>query len=874
VAIPGLDEQLLERDEASAQLDADLEHAQLGVGRIVVVGGEAGVGKTSLVRAFAERHNRDVRILWGSCEALFTPRPLGPVYDIVRSLGEWPLEGPVSDADRTRLFAALLDELRSRPTVFVFEDVHWADEASLDALKYLGRRIEPSPSLLVLTFRDDEVGAEHPLRLLLGELPSGSTTRVSLSPLSPTAVEELARRAEHSAQGIYEATGGNPFFVTEVLAAGGGDVPPTVRDAVLARAARLSDPGRRLLEAVAVVPGSVEIWLAEELAGDDFGRLAECLASGMLTATGAGLGFRHELARLAIEASLAPDRRIALNEAAFEAIARQPEERQDLAALAHHADMAGNAEAVLRFAPTAAERASAVDAHREAADQYARALSYHTQHDLERLTLLEGYAAETALTGRYSDSIEARQDAIALARELDERLRLGENLARLPLASIALGLNELAEEANNEAIEILEALPPSRELAVAYVFRSYLRMLSRDNEEGVHWGRRSLELATRFGDEDTETIALNYIGTSYVMAGELAQGREYLERSLDLALERGLHQRVASAYSMLASGLGEMYELEASERAARAFIAFAGDHDLDTSYVRSWRAITLVYLGRWDEGTALAQELLNERPVSAISRITALIALGRVRARRGDPGVADVLDEALAASSEGGHLQRLGHVHAARAEAAWLAGHRERALDEARAVYDLALEKRHLWFAGELAYWQWRCGALDEATDWIAEPYALQIAGEARGAATAWTAHGCPYEAARALAESDGEEGLREALEMFEELGARPAAQHVRQALRATGAAVPRGPRPATRENPAQLTARELEVLALVAEGLRNAEIAERLVLSRRTVDHHVSAILRKLGARTRGEAVAAATQLGVLEDRQGHGPT
>jgi DNA-binding CsgD family transcriptional regulator len=390
-------------------------------------------------------------------------------------------------------------------------------------------------------------------------------------------------------------------------------------------------------------------------------------------------------------------------------------------------------------------------------------------------------------------------------------------------------------------------------------------MLNRDCTDAIAWGERAVAVAREVGDIAIQIRTLNMVGSARLVAGDEERGRGELEQSLAMAREAGLDMDIASALGNLGSALGEIYRFSLAEQFLLEGIAYAGERDIDRWrwYQVAWLALTCMYLGRWREATDLAGEVLQAPGATAISRMMALVALGRTRARRGDPEVAEILDEALALAAPTGTLQRLAPVRAARAEAAFLAGDRDRARAEALAALDLAVRHGHRWHMGELAYWLWRTGDPPALPTPAAEPFVRQIAGDWAGAAALWDALGCPYEAARARADANDEATLRDALRGFERLGARPAAMMVTRCLRDRGVrAIPRGPRSSTKGNPANLTQREAEVLKLLCTGLSNTAIASRLYLSPKTIEHHVTAIFAKLGVASRAEAIARADQL------------
>lgn len=860
---------LLERHEPEQALQDALDRVRSGAGEIATVSGEAGIGKTVLLRAFADQIAASARVLWGACDDLRTPRPLGPLIDLAPAAGA-PLDDALAaGAARDVIFAATLDTLRdsAEPIVMVIEDAHWADEATLDLLTFLGRRISTTRVLLVISYRDDEVGPTHPLRAVLGDVTAAIGSRIQLRPLSLRSVTAMAASREVDPAQLYRLTAGNPFFVTESLAADPATLPASVRDAVLARAARLSEPARRALDACAVVPGRTELWLLDALAGSDAEGVDECIHGGVLHSAGETVVFRHELARLAVLGAVPPARLRYLHQKALVALASPQVGEPDLTRLAHHAEEAADPVAIGLYAPQAAALASTRGAHRAAAEHLGAALVDADRVPLvERADLFKRLGRECGIIGESAGSVRAYDAALACYRSLGDRRSEGEVLARRAPPLTAAGLEPEAVASVRASLQVLEPLGPGPELAYAYAALCGAHMLAREPALAQVWGDRAIALSEELGSTDHLCLALIQSGIAVVMAGDDA-GLTKVRRGIAVARESGLDSAVALGLSQIGTGGGELRRFDLAVPALRECIAWSREHELTSSevYVTAWLARCEFDVGHWDEAGARLDALLARPRCTGIARFVALTALGRLRARRRESGIWDPLDEALEMARQTGHIQRLWPIAAARAEAAWLEGRLADEEDGLRQAHAFATALDYPLAINELAFWLWKAGQADAVSAAVPSPsnaagaaFGMQITGRPAEAAQAWTAIGCPYEAAFALSDSDDPISLRSAFETLDRLGAEPLLLSVATRLKALGERLPRRRSAKTREHPAGLTSREIEVAALLADELTDAEIAARLFISTKTVGHHVSSVLAKLAVTSRRDVEAA----------------
>jgi DNA-binding CsgD family transcriptional regulator/tetratricopeptide (TPR) repeat protein len=876
---------LLEREGHLASLRTYAAEARAGEGRLVLIAGEAGAGKSALVE---EAGNRlpSATWSWGACDGLFTPRPLGPLFDIAVSLGGDLQDLCRSGAPREELFSALLRQVSGSPAtelaaelnVLVIEDVHWADEATTDLLRFLSRRIGDAPVLLLVTYRDEGLTATDPLRVTLGDLATQRPVRrMSLPPLSRDAVAVLAGDSGLDPAELFRLTGGNPFYVSQAVQAGVSEVPASARDAVLARAARLSRQPRAVLDVAALIGARAEVALLEQVTGCSPAVVDELLASGLVTgdslpgdslagATLAGasmaLQFRHEIARLAVETTITAHRRRDSHARILAALeARQCD---DDPRMAFHAEAAGDAPAALRHAMPAARRAVALGAHREAAAQFERALRFAAVADPRTVAdLYGGFAREARLLDRCQEAADAYSRALALWREIGDRLREGDTLRLLGLSLTTLNRGEEGSTAVQASVELLEPLGPTAELAWAYAGLAARWVGRGRNHEAIEVARRAQVIAGSLGLTEVLSDALNSeAGAAHEVGGEW---EPLMRKALEVALA-GQHEReVARAYVNLHACHVAERNWGAAQSCFTEGVAYCDDHDITTYsvFLRGEHASVLERTGNWDEATALCKQLLADEKLPPLTRLWPLSNLGAILARQGEASAWEYLTQAMQDADGSGERYSIVPVRLAQAEALWLAGDLEGARGEAELADDMA-DGCDEWDRGAVAAWLRRTGSARPSRGEVAAPFQRQLAADWEGAARLWTDLGCPYEAGLALLGATEEAPLREALRIFTSLGANATVRVTQQAMRHLGIrSIPTGPRGPARAHPRGLTRREQEVLELIVGGLTNAEIAAKLFISEKTADHHVSAILAKLGVPTRGGAAQWARKLG-----------
>jgi len=866
---------LVERDQNLKLLVKQARSCAGGRGNIVLVSGEAGIGKTALLSEMQSHLQATHRVIWGGCDPLDTPRPLGPIHDMASDLGSTVMNLLTKEQQSAHLFAAVYDALLTshNPSVVVIEDAHWADNATLDLLRYLGRRISFLKVALIISFRDDEINYRHPLAQVLGDLPQTSTSRIALEPLSPDGVRELANASGHDEGNLHDITAGNPFFVTELLAGVNKHdrIPASIRDAVNSRLNRLPDEERQFLENISVIPGAITPDFISLLFPVDGDRLARaCAKRRLLTINVLGAyRFRHELARLSTLERVSDRDQQSLHATILKGFS-QEDAVQNLDTYVHHAAGAKDHADVLEYAPRAAKRAAALGAHVEAVKHLSTALDFVDYTTPEQTAgLYESWAYEASLALKIDDDvINARHKAIDIWQNLGRQDKVGENLRALSRLHWYLGESSKATEYSDAAIEVLETLPPSAERAMAYSLRSQIHMLHDRMDESIKWGNKALDLAEEFNDVEVKVHALNNVGTAMAFRGDL-KGRDMLEESLELSLKHGLHEDAARVYTNLSEYGVEFGNYKLAEKILADGIRFSINHDVTsfTQYLNGRSAQLRMSQGYLREAETIAKGVLGVGKQTLIMRLPATLVLSRSRLRLGEPDAPSLLQQALDNALATEELQYIVPARLALIEAAWLHDKPVDAIAHIEALASLGTSNIHPWSTGELAVWTRRLG-MNLPQGFVLEnipiPYVHELDGNVSAASNVWDSIGSPYNAGIALMQVTGDgaaSALSRSIKILESIEARSAVEKARRLADSLGLSeqMPnpkRGPYRAARKHPLGLTKREQEILTHMVNGATNRDISDILSRSQRTVEHHVSNILKKLGVENRMEAM------------------
>jgi DNA-binding winged helix-turn-helix (wHTH) protein/DNA-binding CsgD family transcriptional regulator len=866
-AIAGEDTgELLEREAELAVLRSLWAQARAGRGSIVLVSGESGAGKTALARAAASAAAADsARVLWGMCTPLATPAPLEPLREAAAQLGG-PLATQVEqDQPVHRILPSLLVELTRVGSVLVLDDLQWADQATVDLLRLLTRRVHRTRTLVIGTHRDEEIGINHPLRGLIGDVArSTAGQRLSVGPLSREAVAAIVATSGRDPDDVLRLTAGNAFFVQEVAATAGDGLPTSVRDAVLARTADLPPAAQDVLALLACAPEAVPD-VALPALNVDLPTLRALDQTGLVERGTRGLRFRHELCRLALAELIPPGGEVALHARVLQALER---EGTDPAVLTHHARGAKDPERVARYASAAGWRATATGAHVQAVEFFQLALAQQVElAEEEHVKLLEAMARELYFLDRLTEAVAASARARAIRVARGDSTGVGSVCHTLSLYEYYNADREHADRHAAEAIRLLEPSDDLVELGHAYATEAYLAIQRNDLRRADATLAHLTGVNEATGDFELRLRADMLHSIRDVVAGRKDARKRVLEVAA-VGLQAGEYYPASTTYSLLVYCDVEQRRFAEARELLRTSLPLATEHDIRICVVWQLGAQARLNLlaGDWDQAIRDAGVMLGPETVP-LGRPWADLVCGLINLRRGDADADMHLDAAWDLATRLDEPLRILPAATALVERAWLTGeHDDRITHVTDLLRRFAGEPGLEWSLGDLASWIRRWGREVPNDLTTVEPYQLSLAGDDAGAAECWVRIGVPYSQALALLDTGRDTAAFRALELLDSLGAAAVAAKVRQQLRYRGVSnVPAGPRATTRANPAGLTERQIEVLGMLAEGLSNAQLASRLFISSKTVDHHVSAILSKLQASSRTEAVHIARERGFI---------
>lgn len=848
---------LLERDDDLGRLGSLLLRAHQGTGQIALIRGEVGIGKTSIAKTLADSVSGDAHVLWGSCDDLLTPRPLGPFWDMATNEPE--LSAALIANDREELLEVVLTLFARalRPTLAVVEDIHWADGATLDLLTALGRRLDRTHALLVMTLRDG-IPTDQPVSLTLGSLPSALVQNIELAPLSYAAVVSLSQSADQAAR-IWNLSAGNPLYVTELLKGRRGEIPASVQDVVRSHLARLTAKGEQLVQLAAVIPGRAEISVLDEIDPNFRDSIAELEDLGLVMLEGDAIVFKHELVRSAVESSLAESQRRQLN---LKVLAACESIGLEVSRCAHHARQAHATDAMIRLLPAAAEQAAAAGSHREAVAHMTALEPYLGRIPRrERAAIYELWAHEEEFVS--GKGLDQALESVSLRRSLNEPTEYGESLLRASRSAYFSGQRQQARDFAREATDVL-ATVGGEHLAAGYAELSRLFMLDFDFDLAIEYGEKALALTP---DPVLQRAnALTNIGTARALRG-YPDGADLLRESARISEELGADRELHRARGNLIWSAMQWGDLGVAESLNDLALEELGDGSPATSaWHLSARASIDMHRGRFDQAESTLRKLMDRTDLETGDRVGAARGLACVLVRTGHPESRNALEEAGAMAETFGEGQDDGSTAARWAEFLYLFQVDDETTTKRNlGVLENVVSSGNPWEVADLALWLWLDGHIDRIPPVAAEPVRWVGSGRWKRAHDWYSTRGLPYEQAVALSQGDTKAQLQ-ALGIAHTIGAKPLAAILRRHLHAQGVqGIPQGPRAATRANPLGLTARQTEVLGLLGEGLSNAAIADRLFISPRTVEKHVAAVLEKTGASTRQDAVATAHDTGLL---------